>query len=135
MNNRIRFNNAVIEIIDTVEACHEFTITYEEKSYTVLGGLVGVGISEQLCLWADVLAIDGQEQTKPAMKVFYIEGIQTRVHRGKLWTGTYSDYTKILQGLHYFYARGPILARKSPQAAQTADKNEWIFVDPKEKTP
>lgn len=118
----IRFTKAMQAVTSATESCHEFTFSYEGKRYTVLGGLVAVGMSEQVCLRADVLAIDGIAQKGAPLKVFYIEGLAGRVDIGELHATSSNDYTGPLLNNNGVYACGPIRAQERIEEALRAGK-------------
>lgn len=120
--SKIRFTKAMKEVVYATESCHEFTFNYEGKRYTVLGGLVALGMSEQVCLWADVLAIDGIDQKDVPIKVFYIEGLSGRVDIGKLHATSSNDYTGPLLNNNGIFACGPIRAQQRIEDARKAGK-------------
>ena len=107
MNRRVRINKTMSEIMDATDDCYSFVFTYEGKRYHVLGLLVALGRSEQVCLWADVLEIDKVEQKNIKLKVFYIEGLRSQVQRVKLHTECSNSWIHIAEKLGKLYAYGP----------------------------
>lgn len=106
-----------------VEKCHECSFNYHGKRYTVLGGLIGSGSAEHDCLWAEVLEVDGQKQTKPWMHVFYVEDIAEPIEEGSLHAKVSVDYLPVLRTNPLVSAVGPIRLHKLLQRLQS-EKNE-----------
>ena len=112
-----------------VSKCHECTFTYHEKRYTVLGGLIGTGSSGIDCLWAEVLEVDGQKQTKPWMHVFYVSEIVPPIEEGPLRAKVSVDYLPVLRANPSVSAAGPIQLHKLLQRLQSEQSEK-----PDEKT-
>lgn len=104
----IRETKTVKSILGAVESWHEFTFNYDGHAYTVLGALVGIDTAYRLCLWADLIEVDGKPmQTCGGYKCFYIEGLNTQIRIGKLHGRCLHDYTAIEQSCEAIYAYGP----------------------------
>lgn len=102
-----KFPKSVQAVITAVESWREFSFTYEDKTFTVLGAIVGVDSLDRICLWADVLAIDTQPQTPAFLKRFDVEDMHILPGKGKLHGKCSNDYTAIARGCEAFYAYGP----------------------------
>ena len=108
-----------------VSKCHECTFTYHEKRYTVLGGLIGTGSSGLDCLWAEVLEVDGQKQTKPWMHVFYVSEIVPPIEEGPLRETASVDYLPVVRSNPLVSAAGPIQLQELLRRFE-AEQNEKL---------
>ena len=109
------------EIKEAVKNWYEITFSYEGRSYTVLGAIVGVNSQDRICLWGDVLAIDTEPQNPVLPKCFDIEGLRTQVQRGKMHGRCSNDYTVVMRACEAIYAYGP--RWDIPQESSTPDED------------
>ena len=104
----IRETKTVKAIFEAVKSWHEFTFDYEGHTYTVLGALIGIDTQYRLCLWADLVEVDGKPmQTLAGYKCFEIEGLNTPIRIGRLRGRCLHDYTAVAQTCEAIYAYGP----------------------------
>ena len=117
------------EIKYAVKNWYEFTFRYDGKEYTVLGAIVGVNTLDRLCLWGDVLAIDTEPQNPVLPKCFYLEGLRSPVHRGRMHGKCSNDYTVVKRSCEAIYALGPrwdIPQESSTEAESDRDRERTV---------
>lgn len=123
----IRETKTFKAIYEAVKSWHEFTFAYEGHTYTVLGALIGIDTAYRLCLWADLVEVDGKPmQTPGGYKCFDIEWLNTPIRIGKLRGKCSYDYTEIEQAALRICAYGAPWDRKctDDQAPSGSGKNK-----------
>lgn len=109
----------IAAMVDCVLNWNEFTFTYGDHEYRVLGGLIGSDRAGRCVLYADLLAVDGVPQTDAPLKKFDLSGSKSPVRKGALRGQCSNDYQQLRATLEFVYAAGPIGRSKSSEGSKS----------------